>query len=112
MKPSRPIGVNLRVHDSDHTCMNECQSLIHKLTRVGSEAKRQSALRQIQDALTKPIPPPAATQRKKKGLRSFSRDLQHAATLVARGVDVGSWSRNAAWVTKFRGYVRDNCPPT
>ena len=67
-------------------------------------------MRQIRKAIYSPVPPPTGNRDTPRLSRSFVQDLRHADQLVARGVGVGSWTRNLSWANKFRNYLQEVCP--
>ena len=76
----------------------------HSIAHAGTKPKRMKALASVRGVLHKPIP--ASTTQP----ATMREDLQHADTLIARGVTLDSWSRYQSWVAKFRTYVAANCP--
>ena len=65
---------------------------------------------QIRQAIYSPVPPPTGIRQAPRLSRAFVQDLKHADHLVARGVGVGSWTRNLSWANKFRSYLQEVCP--
>ena len=40
----------------------------------------------------------------------MAADLQYADGLIAQSMTLSSWSRNSAWVKRFKAYVDKVCP--
>ena len=96
-------------------CMTEPKNMPkassnHAITPTHSRTKRLGALSGIRSMIRQPVPPPVDKQAEEKASQDFQHDLSHAETLIARGVTQDSWTRNHAWVQKFRDYIQQHCP--
>ena len=88
-------------HHTNTTCVSAPTNL-NRLVHVGTQKKREEALKDIREALVRP--PAKGPQAE----ATFEEDMAFASSAMAKAVKEGSWSRNRAWIRKFQEYVGRN----